>query len=162
MPATRTTENAEHERDERPGDRDPELGAGARKAALELRHAAEEPEIDALDLHPVSPRLQSVSELVQEERCEEEESGDDGQHDVLTVREAGVLRREDGDRERPDDEREDDQPAPVDPDPDAGDPAELKGRIHEETLRVGASGADQSARSDATTAKATAVTGTAR
>ena len=42
----------DHERDERPRDRDSELGAGARKAALELRHAAEEPEVDPLDFDP--------------------------------------------------------------------------------------------------------------
>jgi len=71
-----------------------------------------------------------VSELVQQERSEEEERGCDGHRDVLAVGEAGVLRREDGSRERPDDQREHDQPTPVGTDPDAGDPAQLEGRIH--------------------------------
>jgi len=77
-----------------PGDRDPELGARARKAALELRHPTEEPEVDPLDLDPISPRLQCMSELVQQERNKEEERGHDGHRDVLTVGEAGVLRWE--------------------------------------------------------------------
>jgi hypothetical protein len=58
-------ENAQRERHEWPSDRDPELGACARKAALELRDTAEEPEVDPLDLDPVSPRLQGVTELVE-------------------------------------------------------------------------------------------------
>jgi hypothetical protein len=73
-----------------------------------------------------------VTELVQQERSEEEERGRNGQCDVLTVGEAGVLRREHRHRERPDDEREHDQPTPVDTDPDAGDPAQLEGRVHGE------------------------------
>ena len=43
----------------------------------------------------------------------------------------GVLRREHRRRKRPDDEREHDQPTPVDTDPNAGDPAQLEGRVHE-------------------------------
>jgi hypothetical protein len=127
-------EEAECKRDERPRYRDPELGAGARKAGLELRHAAEEPEVDPLDLDPFSSRLQRVTELVQQERDEEQKRGHDRQRDVLAVGKAGVLGRKHGDRERPDDEREHDQPAPVHPDPDAGDPAQLKSRAHKDEL----------------------------
>jgi hypothetical protein len=102
----------------------------ARKVTLELRDTPKEPEVDALDLDSFSPRLQCVSELVQQERSEKEEGGRDGQCQVLTVGEARVLRRKDGHRERPDDQREHDQPTPVDTDPDTGDSAQLEGRIH--------------------------------
>jgi hypothetical protein len=127
-------EEADCKRDERPRNRDPELGAGARKVGLELRHATEEPEVDSLDFDSVSSRLQRVTELVQQKREEEEQRGHDGERDVLTIGEAGVLGREDRGRERPDDEREHDQPAPVHPDPDASDPAQLKGRAHKDEL----------------------------
>ena len=133
-PRDQHAEEADRKRDERPCDRDPELGAGSLKVGLELRHAAEEPEVDPLDLDAFSSRLQRVTEFVQQERDEEEKRGHDGQRDVLTVGEAGVLGRKHGDRERPDDEREHDQPAPVHPDPDAGDPAQLKSRAHKDEL----------------------------
>ena len=57
-------EHADHERDERPGDRDPELSACGGKVAAELRHAAEQPQRDPLDLHAFPPRLERVAELV--------------------------------------------------------------------------------------------------
>ena len=56
-------EHADHERDERPGDRDPELSACGRKVAAELRHAAEQPQRDPSISMP-SPRLERVAELV--------------------------------------------------------------------------------------------------
>ncbi len=101
-------EYAEHKRNERSGDRNAELGAGPRKRALELGYATEEPEVDAFDFHTLSPGLKRVPELVQQERGEEEESRRDGQREVLAVREAGILGREDSGGERPDDEREND------------------------------------------------------
>ena len=66
-------EHTEHERNEGSRDRNPELGAGPRKRALELGDSTEEPEVDAFDLDALSLGLQSVAELVQQERGEEEE-----------------------------------------------------------------------------------------
>ena len=51
----------------------------------ELRHAAEEPERDPLDLHPLPARLERVPELVQDERGEEEHRGDERHRDVGAV-----------------------------------------------------------------------------
>ena len=51
-----------------PGTRRP----GPRKRALELGDSTEEPEVDAFDLDALSLGLQSVAELVQQERGEEE------------------------------------------------------------------------------------------
>ena len=85
-------EEADHKRDKRPCDRDPELGAGARKAGLELRHAAEEPEIDPLNLDPFSSRLQRVTELVQQERDEEKKT-QPRQRPVFAVGKAGFWNR---------------------------------------------------------------------
>ena len=81
---------SEDERHERPGHGDPELGARDREHAFELGHAAEEPERDAFDLHPLAPRFECVPELVQEERDEEDDRGDQSHRDVRAVPEAGV------------------------------------------------------------------------
>lgn len=51
-PGDEDEEHAEGERDEWPGDGDPELGAGAREQPIELGDAAEQPQRDALDLQP--------------------------------------------------------------------------------------------------------------
>ena len=60
-------EHTQHERNEGSRDRNPELGAGPRKRALELGDSTEEPEVDAFDLDALSLGLQSVAELVQSE-----------------------------------------------------------------------------------------------
>ncbi len=60
--------DSEEERDERPRDGDPELGAGAGEHAAELGDPAEEPQCDSLDLHPLAARDERVAVLVQEQR----------------------------------------------------------------------------------------------
>src|SRR5439155_14529688 len=120
---------SQRERDERTGNRDPELGTPAREGAAETGDAAEEPQRDALDLHALAPRLERVPQLVQKQRAEEEDGGREAHCQVVALRETGVLRGEDARDERPEDEREDDEPAPVDADPDSGDPAELNARL---------------------------------
>ena len=64
-------DDAEHERDDRAGDGDAELRARPREHPLEAGHAAEQPERDALDLHPVALGLERMAQLVQEDRGEE-------------------------------------------------------------------------------------------
>ena len=75
-PPIASEEEADAERDARgrAGGRDPELRAGGRHRAAELGDAAEQPERDALDLHPVAPGDDRVRELVGEQRGEEERS----------------------------------------------------------------------------------------
>ena len=120
----------EQQRDGRPGDRDPELRARRAEHPAELGDAAEQPERDPLDLHPLPPRLERMAELVQEQRGEEDRRGRECHDDVRAVRETRVLVGEDAGRERPDDQREDDQPRPVDPDLDPGDAAEADAGVH--------------------------------
>ena len=72
-------------RDERACDRDPELGPGAREAALELGEAAEQPQVDPFDLDALAPRLERVAELVEQQRYEEQQRRNNRQHDVHTA-----------------------------------------------------------------------------
>ena len=72
-PGEEHEESAEHEGDDRSGDRDPELRARARKHALEPGHPSEEPERDAVDLHSLPACDERVPVLVHEQRDEEEE-----------------------------------------------------------------------------------------
>jgi hypothetical protein len=130
QPGGEHEQDPDRERDERAGDRDPELRPRAREHALEARDPAEEPEGDSVDLDALAPSLERVPQLVQQERGEEERRRDDGHGEVRRVGEAGVLVREDGVGERPGDEHEDDEPAPVDPDPDPRDPADREALTH--------------------------------
>lgn len=120
----------EHERDRGAGDRDPELRPGRRELAAETGDTSEQPERDALDLHPLPLRHERVAELVGEDRREEERRGGGGHADVRAVGEPGILRREDPAGERPHDHREDDEQAPVDPDTDPADGPEVEARRH--------------------------------
>jgi hypothetical protein len=61
-----------------PGDRDPELHAGRVGVALELGHSAEQPEVDARDRDAVADRHHRVTELVQQDREEEQKRADRG------------------------------------------------------------------------------------
>src|SRR5438034_779696 len=121
---------AETERHERSCDGDPKLGPGAREPALELRHAAEQPERNPVDLQPFSPRLPGMTELVQEDRDEEQDSRDDRHREMRAAGEARVLGRKDSVGERPDDQCEDHEPAPADPHLDAADAAERDIAVH--------------------------------
>ena len=125
----RDADEPDRERHERPGDRDPELGAGRGEHALELRHAAEEPQRDPVDLHPLAPGHERVPELVREQRGEEEHRGRDRADERAGAGEPDVPVLEVA-LDRPDDEREDDEPAPVDADLDPGDAAEADARGH--------------------------------
>src|ERR687888_2732853 len=86
---------SEHERDQRPGNRDAKLGAGTGEHALELRDAAEEPERDPFDRDPLSACPQRMPELVQQQRAEEERGRDERHREMRTGAEARVRRRED-------------------------------------------------------------------
>ena len=139
-PGDERERQAEGERDERAGDRDPELGAGTLEHPAELRHAPEQPQRDPVDLHPLVLGLERVPELVREQGGEEEHGADHRHRQVRAVREPGVLRREDRGRPRPHDQREDDEPAPVDPDADPPDREQLEARAHGWSVAPGASG----------------------
>ena len=109
---------------------DPQFRRCGREVAAEGRDTAEQPQRDAVDLHPLPARLKRVPQLVQEERAEEDDRGRERHPDVGAVGEPRVLLGEDRRRERPGDEREDDQPAPMDADADAGDAPECQAGIH--------------------------------
>ena len=109
---------------DRAGDRDPELRARAWKLALELGDAPEEPEGDPFDLDTLAPGLSSVAELVEEQRDEEEQGGDNRHAKVCILGETRILIGEDGRRERPDDQGEDDRPTPVEAHLHTGDASE--------------------------------------
>ncbi len=130
FPREEYEDSSEDERDERAGDGDAELGPRGREHPSELRHAAEQPERDPLDLDAFALRFERMAEFVREEGCEEEERGDDRHRGVRAVGMTGVLRREDSRGERPDDQREDDQPAPVHAEANAGDAAQRQAVTH--------------------------------
>ena len=71
--AAAEADRGDGQRDQRPGDRHAELHAGRVGVALELRHAAEHPQVDARDRDPVADRHDGVPELVQQDREEEEQ-----------------------------------------------------------------------------------------
>ena len=120
----RDEEDPEREGDERTGDGDAELRAGAREPAAERGHAAEQPEHDAVDLHVLATRLERMAELVQQDRQEEERGRDDGTGHAGALAEIRVRVREDPRGQRPDQKRGDDEQAPVHADANACDRAE--------------------------------------
>ena len=71
-----------------------------------------------------------MTELVQDERGEEQHGGDHRDHEIDAVRVPRILLGKDGRGERPHDQREDDRPAPVDPNADPGDPAQFEIAVH--------------------------------
>ena len=89
---------ADHERDDRPRDRDPELCPGGGEHPPEASDAAEDPERDPLDLHPLPRVPDRVAELVQEQGAEEQQHRDDRHREVGAVGEPRVRLGEDGRR----------------------------------------------------------------
>ena len=79
----------------RPSERDPQLRTRARKLPLELGHTPKKPKRDAVDLDAVATRLNSMPQLVQKKRAEEEERRHDRHQQVRAARETRILRRED-------------------------------------------------------------------
>ena len=105
------------ERHQRPGDGDPELGAGGGHLALQLGHPAEHPQRDAADLDAVAARDDRVPQLVDQDRCEEQQRrrGRDGEGLVAVTGQHVLVAA----RQEPDPEEEHDEPARVDPDADS-------------------------------------------
>ena len=136
-PGEEHEEDAEHEGDDRSGDRNPELSARTRKHALEPGHTSEEPERDAVDLHSLPACDERVPVLVHEQRDEEEQCRRDRHAEVRAIGQSRVHAREDRLGERPDDQREDDEPAPVDADPDPGDATQRDAVVHGTTRLPG-------------------------
>ena len=61
-----------------PGRGDAELGARRVGVAVHLHHAAEQEQVDALDLDPLAPGGERVAQLVQHDRAEEARRRHDG------------------------------------------------------------------------------------
>ena len=73
----------QQQRDRRPGRGDAELLARRLGVAQRAHEAAEEEQVDAADPDPFAARGQRVPELVQHDRAEEDERGDDGADEPL-------------------------------------------------------------------------------
>ena len=111
----------DHERHDWPRHRDAELDAGRVRVAPELRHAAEQPQVDSLDRDAVADRDDRVAELVQQDRQEEEQRADRREYErARSGRHVLVVARQ-----REDDQEEREEPADVDSDTDAEHAAQL-------------------------------------
>ena len=119
----------ERERGRRTGDRDAELVVAVVRFGAELRHAAEQPERDAVDRLALAARDDRVRELVGEDRGEEQHDREHRGREVRAVR-VGRERGKLAAGERAHEQHADHQQAPVDADLDAGDPTEANGRAH--------------------------------
>ena len=107
--------------DQRPGDRDLELGPGGVRVLLEPGEAAEQPQRDRGDADVVAPGHEGVAELVEQDRAEEEHGARDREQIRRGVTRGGVedVAVEAGEPE--DDQEEDHEPGVVHRDPDAPD-----------------------------------------
>src|SRR5439155_9444224 len=118
----------EHERDQRNGEAhqgsdacDQRLGAGAGGLALQLRHAAEEPQRNTGDLHAVTLGDERVRKFVGEQARIKKDGAGCGDEPVQQRRVAGSLDGEDVCCQRPDEQRKDEDQAPVEPNIDTKD-----------------------------------------
>jgi hypothetical protein len=71
-----------------------------------------------------------VAELVEQDRCEEQQSRDDCRSEIRAVGQARVLGRKDAVRQRPDDQGEDGEQAPVEPNLDAAEASDREVPVH--------------------------------
>ena len=123
----------DQQRHQRAGDRDAELLTRGRGVATHLHHAAEEEEVDAADLDPLTAGGDRVAELVQQDRAEEPEGGEDG-HDearLLVAELVGerLLQPEDG-------QEQDQEPRDIDPDADPEDRRQADGAATEHWMSM--------------------------
>ena len=94
--------------------------------ALHLRDAAEQPELDSLDLNPVAACHHRVAELVQQDAGEEEQRTRQAEPVGGGWRDPGDLVRVIGTAEGPCDQRDDHQPKRMNADRNARQPADLE------------------------------------
>jgi hypothetical protein len=110
---------------ERSGDRDAKLHARRFRLTIDPRHAAEHEQRDAPYLEPVRERDPRMSELVNDDGREEEQTGQSADEPIDSGVPARIFDREIPDRERPGEKSECEQPADVHADRDPPDLREL-------------------------------------
>ena len=94
---------------------------GESASLAELRHAAEQPQVDALDRDAVADRHPRVPQLVQQDREEEQQRADHGQDERVRARRDVLVVA----GQRPDDQEQDEEPAVVDAYADPEDAGQL-------------------------------------
>ena len=93
---------------------------------MDPRDAAEQPQVDLVDLHAATARDDRVPELVQDDAREEPERADEAEDVARGGRQARILGREVVVSERVGSERDDEHPHRLDADRDARQPADVK------------------------------------
>src|SRR5208282_2931712 len=104
------------ERDTRQGAhaRDHYLVVGVARLAGEMRHAAEDEEGNAIDLLAETVPHRGVGEFVDQNRTEEQDSGDEADDPVVERLMAGICARRVARRQAPQDKRENRKPGEID------------------------------------------------
>ncbi len=116
-------DDSDHEARQGPDERHEEFRRGGGRLALEVGDPSEQEQRDPVHGQPAGARDDAVTELVGENRGEEEERRDEGGDESERGAPVGVHGREPG-HEAPRDEHEDEEPARVDLDVDPEDPAD--------------------------------------
>ena len=80
-----SAEQRDRQAHERSRDGDPEVHPGGGGLLLHLCDAAEHPEVDSGDADPVSHGHDRVAQLVQDDRCEQQQDADRRQHERLAL-----------------------------------------------------------------------------